>query len=163
MSGNLIPYDSNACVFSVPEVPYAFFPHGQTFEGGGAGSSNHPALSGVYASITAVVDTFRNVHSGTVRLAGGGPSLPPGNSLLLLGTVLSVETGFVPSHFWASFLYRIRFSHPSLGYTSPLGVWNAFFRIPGWTGADLPRLFSVAWGPATTPLNSYIGQVRCLF
>jgi hypothetical protein len=157
MPAQPVPYGPDGHVFSLPEVPYGFIAASHTFWG--AGTAPHMG-----ASITAQMDADGHVLSGSVLAVGGVPAKNiPDGSLLLVASVLWVDIIYVPSHFWAGFVFKIAHSHPGLGYQSPLGVWQAFFRIDNWTAADQPKLFRIGWGPARTPVNSYVGQVKCFY
>ena len=59
-----------------------------------------------------------------------------------------------------SILFKMTRSHASLGYVSPLGIWNASVlkKPPLLSAADA---FKVDW-QSSAPLNSYFGQVRTL-
>ena len=86
--------------------------------------------------------------------------------MLLLGTIFQVDhaPGFGDGSglFGANFLFRIDRDHPALGYTSHIGVWNCYMEIAGWPGWFDRYLFRRTWGPASAPLNSYIGQVSAV-
>ena len=156
MSNGVSP-DSGAFVFSLPSVVYGYLPGSRTFWGALALGSQGSA------SITTQMDDLGNVVSGTVLVTGGVPtkSIPDG-SLLVEGEVTAaLVTPQIP--FWVSFLFKLSHSHPNLGYMSPVGVWDAYFLLPGWTVANAGNIFRRPWGPATAPLNTYIGQVKCLF
>ncbi len=157
---NPINYDGSSFVFSVPEVRYGYLKDSYTLWGAGNEFMNN--VQG-YASLNADISETGHLDSGTIQVVGGISSLNiPNGNLLLQGKILDIVLGF-GTHFWASFLFRINFSHQSLNYQSLYGTWNAFIIIRDKTAADLPVLFREDWGPASAPLNSYIGQVKCLF
>jgi hypothetical protein len=147
-----IPPDNTVPVFSMPEVPYGFIAKTRTFYGALALGTTGAA------SVTAQLDDHGNLLSGRVLLVGGNttPSIPA-KQLLIEGDVFDILVTPPGSHFALSVLFRMTRSHPSLGYTSPIGVWDAYFDSTAVTPA---KIWQVDWGPSMRPLNSYVGQVK---
>jgi len=165
MPSSLVMPDSGALVFSISSVPYGFSTASSTFWGAGTSFMGGPqgGIQGS-ASIIARVAPTGQIVSGNVLVFGVIPALGiTQGSLLVLGDVLSVGVGYGSPHFWASFLFKISFSHPAIPYKSPIGVWDAYFNIPGWSARNISKLFQSPWGPATASLNSYVGQVKCFY
>jgi hypothetical protein len=156
MSNGILP-DNGAFIFTLPSVVYGFLADTRNFWGGQALGSLGSA------SITTQMDDLGNVVSGRVLVIGGVPPKNiPDRSLLAEGEVTAaLVTPQMP--FWVSFLFKLTHSHPNLGYKSPVGVWNAYFEIRGWTVADAGNIFKKGWGPDGAPLNTNIGQVKSLF
>jgi len=156
MANGVLP-DPGAFVFSLPEVVYGYLPDVRTFWGALALGTHGSA------SITTQMDSLGNVVSGTVLVTGGVPTKSiPDRSLLVEGEVTAaLVTPQMP--FWVTFLFKLSHSHPNLGYQSPVGVWDAYFVVPGWTVADVGKIFRQAWGPARAPVNTYVGQAKCFF
>src|SRR5262245_28484659 len=154
--------DLTAFRFTLPEARYGFLAATRTFWGARQhGDPSTGPFGGGTASIVARMDDLGKVLSGNVLLTGGLPaqSIPDG-SLLVEGPITEVKFQSSGTQYSVSFLFNMTYSHPSLAYQSPMGVWNASFLVSGVT----PRnLFRVNWGPASAPLNSYIGQVKDLF
>jgi hypothetical protein len=160
----IIP-DTGVVSFLAGEVKYHYFVNSHMFLGGCIGVRSSTGNFNGGASITACIDSYGNISSGAIQVSGGFPSSEiPKGSLLLLGSVLSVVIGAEPpvgSPASACFIFKINFTHPSLLYYSPLGVWYASFNLP--PGVTISNLFKTSWGPASEPLNTYIGQIKCLF
>ena len=153
--------DNGQFIFALPEVQHGFTLKTRTFWG----AQGLPAASGTKlgsASITVHMDDQGQVVSGTVLLIGAVPSLHiPDKSLLIEGHVVDVIVEGVKGQYRFSWLYRLSRSHPSLKYSSPLGVWDG--QVIGATLPAMTDLFKQDWGPASAPLNTYVGQVKCLF
>jgi len=159
MATGVLP-DNGQFVFSLPEVPYGFTLKTRHFWGG-AGMPGAGSRLGS-ASITTHVDDQGQVVSGTVLLIGAVPSLKIADkSLLIEGHVVDVIVEGTPAQYRFSWLFRMSRSHPSLKYNSPLGVWDCHVLGPGLPA--IADLFRTDWGPASAPLNTYVGQVKCLF
>lgn len=154
--------DSTKTVFSAPETPYSFHGPSHIFSGEKASFMTPSGMTGL-CYLVAKFNSVGELERGTVKVVGGIPSLGiPGNTPLLLGSILDVDTFASPGLFRANFIFRIDHDHPALAYTSHFGVWNTIMTIPGWTAANLGDLFRRNWGPNSAAFNSYIGQVASL-
>lgn len=157
----VIPYvspDGGKTVFSAPGTVYSFHAASHTFTGHNTQFMAPDGMQG-FCSIVARFNFFGELEHGCIKVVGGISSLGiPDKTLLLQGKILNVDT-FFGGTFQANFLFLIEQDHPSLGYTSHIGVWNSYMSIPRWREVYLRYLFRKSWGPTTAPLNSYIGQV----
>lgn len=155
MPSGVLP-DPGAFKFSLAEVPYGFIKETRTFWGALALPESGSA------SITVCLDDQGQPISGTVLLTGAVPSKGiPDKSLLIEGRIVDLVVVESAPNFWISWLFALTRSHKKLGYVSPLGVWDAYFPARPFTSVD--QIFRKDWGPAGAPLNSYVGQVKCLF
>ena len=157
-----IPYvspDSSKTVFSAPATNYSFHQPSHTFTGQNV-ICTAPGVEDGACFIVAKFNYAGELEHGTIKVVGGIPDLNVrSNTILLQGSIINVDT-FSNTGFRANFIFRIHLDHPSFGYDSHIGVWNAYMDIPGWPSHFHRYLFRRTWGPAAQPLNSYIGQVK---
>ena len=156
--------DSTAKVFSAPDTFYQFDRDSRTFTGGnnrfmGDGDEG-------MCAITAHFDAMGDFKDGTVLVHGAFEGIGGHRhyAALLFGHIFSVQPLMGDGVFNVNFLFTMDYAHPDLEYLSSVGVWNSIFVIPGRTASFfLRRLFRTDWGPASIPMNSYIGQVKELY
>lgn len=161
-----IPYispDSVKPVFSAPSTRYSFHVPSHTFTGQNTEFMSPDGIRGM-CSIVAKFNYVGELEHGAITVAGRINSMGISHdSILLQGTIINVDTFAADDGiFRANFLFRIHQDHPLLEYTSHIGVWNSYMRIPGWPAFFHKYLFRRNWGPHDAPLNSYIGQVKAI-
>lgn len=154
-----ITADSSKPIFSASATKYDFDAASHVFSGQNTSFMSPNGMQGI-CFIVARFNYFGELQEGSVKVVGAIPSLGVSQeSTLLQGTIIDVNAFWGSPVISADFLFRIDESHPQLGYTSHLGVWDTQMVIPGWPQYYLRYLFRRSWGPASAPLNSYIGQV----
>ncbi len=154
--------DNSKPIFSAPETVYSFHAASHVFSGQNSAFMAPSGMQGL-CFIVARFNYVGELQEGTIKVVGRIPDEGINqDSTLLQGTIIDVNAFWVGPAFSADFLFRIDESHAQLGYTSHLGVWDSYMIIPGWPQHYLRYLFRRRWGPASAPLNSYIGQVSSI-
>lgn len=156
-----IPYIAPGTpMIAAPETRYSFHQPSHVFMGQNTEFMGPQDTNGL-CSIIAKFNYLGELEHGYIKVVGGIASLDiPPNSIILQGHILNVDTFAQDGLFSVNFLFRIEQDHPGLGYSSHIGVWNAYMNIPGWPDFFHKYLFRRSWGPHYAALNSYIGQVE---